>query len=88
MGVCIEKVICLSIDKDNERFYPSKVCMGDIVTLFLIDGTNIQGRISSIKTNYIVLADIYDNRKKNTFYLKDIVSFNRDFRGDLSKMYF
>ena len=88
MGVCIEKVICLSIDKDNERFYPSKVCMGDIVTLFLIDGTNIQGRISSIKTNYIVLADIYDNRKKNTFYLKDIVSLNRDFRGDLSKMYF
>lgn len=88
MVVCIEKVICLSIDKDNERFYPSKVCMGDIVTLFLIDGTNIQGRISSIKTNYIVLADIYDNRKKNTFYLKDIVSFNRDFRGDLSKMYF
>ena len=87
MGVCVKKITCLSMDKDNEKFYTSKVCVDDVVTLFFNNGTNIQGRLVSIKSDCIVLEDVY-NKKQNTFYLKDIQSFNRDFRGLTSKMYF
>lgn len=87
MGVCVRKITCLSMDKDNEKYYASKVCIGDIVTLFFKNGTNIRGRLVSIKSDCIVLEDI-DLKNKNTFFLKDIKSFNRDFRGSNSKAYF
>lgn len=87
MGVCVKRITCLSMDKDNENYYSSKVCTGDIVTLFFNNGKNIQGRVSSIRPDCIVLEDI-NNKRKNTFYIKDIKCFNRDFRGSTSKMYF
>ena len=86
MGVCIKRINCLSMDKDNENYYPSKVCTGDLVTLFFNNGRNIQGRVSSIRHDCVVLED--SNKRKSTFYLKDIKSFNRDFRGSTSKIYF
>lgn len=87
MGVCAKRITCLSMDKDNEHYYARKVCTGDIVTLFFINGGQIQGRVSSIKSDCIVLED-FNTKKKTTFALKNINGFNRDFRGELSKTYF
>lgn len=87
MGVCVKRITCLSMDKDNEQYYASKVCTGDIVTLFFNNGGQIQGRVGSIKSDCIVLEDINTN-KRTTFALRDIKCFNRDFRGSNSKTYF
>lgn len=87
MGICIKRITCLSMDKDNEKFYASKACVGDVVTLFFNNRPNVCGRLFSIKSDCIVLEDLHNN-KKSTFYLKDIQCFNRDFRGSTSKAYF
>ena len=87
MGVCAKRITCLSMDRDNERYYPSKVCNGDIVTLFFNNGGQIQGRVINIKSDVIVIEDI-NTHEKNAFAFRNINSFNRDFRGELSKTYF
>lgn len=87
MGVCVKRITCLSMDKDNEQYYHSKVCTGDIVTLFFNNGRRIQGKVDSIKSDCIVLEDI-NTKKKTTFALRNIDGFNRDFRGSNSKTYF
>lgn len=47
MGVCLKRVACLSLDTEDEKYYNKKCFVGDTVTLFLTNGSNIQGNIKS-----------------------------------------
>lgn len=42
----MKRVTCLSLDAENEKYYDKKCFVGDTVTLFLTNGSNIQGSIN------------------------------------------
>lgn len=86
MGVCLKRVTCLSLDTENEKYYNKKCFVGDTVTLFLINGSNIQGNIKKLGNQEIEIT-AKDN-KCYSFNYSSIRSFNLDFRCQDSRYKF
>lgn len=96
MGVCVQQITCLSMDAENEKFQSDKVCVDDTITIFFCDGftyqglSSFQGKVIEISSYFsnITLEDRDNHGQLTTFPLSIIESFNRDFRGTTSKMFF
>ena len=86
MGVCLKRVTCLSLDTENEKYYNKKCFVGDTVTLFLTNGSNIQGNIKKLGNQEIEI--IAKDNKGYSFSYSSIRSFNLDFRCQDSRYKF
>lgn len=86
MGVCLKRVACLSLDTEDEKYYNKKCFVGDTVTLFLTNGSNIQGSIKKLGNKEIEIT-ARDN-KCYSFNYNNIRSFNLDFRCQDSRYKF
>lgn len=86
MGVCLKRVTCLSLDTENEKYYNKKCFVGDTVTLFLTNGSNIQGNIKKLGNREIKI--IAKDNKCYSFNYSSIRSFSLDFRCQDSRYKF
>lgn len=86
MGVCLKRVTCLSLDIENEKYYNKKCFVGDTVTLFLTNDSNIQGSIKKLGNREIKI--IAKDNKCYSFNYSSIRSFNLDFRCQDSRYKF
>lgn len=83
MGVSVRNIMCLSMSKDEERYYPVKAFIGDNVRLFFEDRKYVDGIINSISDTDITLKVKSPNgsEKLSRHKTNKITGFNVYFRG-------
>lgn len=83
MGVLVRNIMCLSMSKDEERYYPVKAFIGDNVRLFFEDRKYVDGIINSISDTDITLKVKSPNgsEKLSRYKTNKITGFNVYFRG-------
>lgn len=88
MAVEFKRIACLSLSKNEEHFYPSKLFKGDGVRLFLLNNHSVDGIVTGINSEGIWIL-IRNTAKDEIFIsLSDIRSFNVLTRGLMSQSYF
>lgn len=85
MSVCIRRLNCLSLAKEDEKYGSWKALPGDSIKVFFINGKNIVGKLEKIRNNDLLLTT---NIGLLVLDLKDIKSFDVINRGILSNNYF
>lgn len=86
MSVVVRRITCLSMDKDDERVYPTKLLMGDIAKLFLLNGSSGVFRVDKITHDEIAVST--KSGSKFVLNLCDIKSFDIISRSDMCLNYF
>lgn len=83
MGVSVRNIMCLSMSKDEERYYPVKAFIGDNVRLFFEDRKYVDGIINSISDTDVSLRVKSPNcsERISRYKINKITGFNVYFRG-------
>lgn len=83
MGVSVRNIMCLSMSKDEERYYPLKAFVGDNVRLFFEGGKYVDGIINSISGTDVSLRVKSPNSSEriSRYKTNKITRFNLYFRG-------
>lgn len=86
MSVVVRRITCLSMDKDDERVYPTKLLTGDIAKLFLLNGSSVVCRVDKITHDEVAVSTKSGSRF--VLSLRDIKSFDIISRSDVCLNYF
>lgn len=83
MGVSVRNIMCLSMSKDEERYYPLKAFVGDNVRLFFEEGEYVDGIINSISDTDVSLRVKSPNGSEriSRYKISKTTGFNVYFRG-------
>lgn len=85
MSVCIRRLNCLSLDKENEKYGSWKALPGDSIKIFFFNGKSVVGKLEKIRNNDLLLIT---NIGMLVLDLTVIKSFDIISRGTLSNKYF
>lgn len=86
MSVVVCRITCLSMSKEDERIYPTKLLTGDIAKLFLLNGSSIVCKVDKIAYDGLTVSTKSGSRF--VLNLHDIKSFDIISRSDMCLNYF